>query len=238
LSDETLKFLADVVEQFHSGLHIHVAEDAHDETHARANHECSVIERLARFGLLTEKTVLAHGVHLTAEDIKTVLQAGSWLVNNPRSNMNNSVGRASVETFGDRVALGTDGIGADMFEESKFAFFRAREASLTANAETYLRMLDNGQRIVGDLFGAPFGVIEPGAIADLVVLDYRPPTPLTAENLAWHWMFGMTSAHVESVMVEGRFIVRDRKPVTVDSDAVYHMAREVAARLWKRIQSM
>jgi putative selenium metabolism protein SsnA len=237
LSDETLRQCAELVERFQTGLHIHVAEDAYDEIHAKENYGRTVIERLARFGLLNEKTILAHGVHLAPEEIAAVQQAGSWLVHNPRSNLNNCVGRAPVETFGDRVVLGTDGISADMFEESKTAFFRAREAVRGAQAETYLRMLSNGQQIISQSFGARFGAIEPGAVADLIILDYQPPTPLTAENLAWHWMFGIASWQVESVMVGGRFIYRDRKFLTVDPAAIYEQARECAARLWERVVS-
>jgi putative selenium metabolism protein SsnA len=235
LSDETLEKCAELVEQFDSGLHIHVAEDAYDEMHAGENFGCTVIERLTRFGLLNEKSMLAHGVHLTREEITSIQQAGSWLVHNPRSNLNNRVGRAPVESFGARVALGTDGIGADMFEESKVAFFRAREASLDASAETYWRMLMNGHQIISQLFQAPFGTIESGAMADLVILDYDPPTPLSAENFAWHWMFGMSSGQVESVMIGGRFVYRDRRFVMLDANAIYEEAREAAAKLWNRM---
>lgn len=237
LSDDSLKRCADVVRQFDVGLHIHVAEDVYDQLHAREHYGRAVVERLAQHGLLNEKTILAHGVHLSSDELSLIEQAGSWLVHNPRSNLNNSVGRAPVERFGDRVALGTDGIGADMFEESKFAFFRAREARREATAESYLRMLHNGQQILAPLFNATFGRIEPGAVADLVVLDYEPPTPLTAENLAWHWMFGLASWQVESVMVAGRLIYHDRRLLTVDQASIYRRAREVAVKLWQRILS-
>jgi putative selenium metabolism protein SsnA len=235
LSDDTLTRCAHLAQLFETGLHIHVAEDAYDETHALDKHGQSVIDRLARVGLLNEKTILAHGVHLSPEEIATIQHAGSWLVHNPRSNLNNCVGRAPVESFGARVALGTDGIGADMFEESKFAFFRAREANRHASAETYVRMLANGNNIISPLFDARFGAIEPGAMADLVILDYVPPTPLHADNLAWHWMFGMSSSLVESVMVGGQFIYRGRLFPAFDVAPIYQAARQAAPMLWQRM---
>ncbi|MCS6805591.1 MAG: putative aminohydrolase SsnA [Acidobacteriota bacterium] len=237
LSDDTLNRCAHLVQLFETGLHIHVAEDAYDEAHAQTTYGRTVIDRLAQFGLLNDKTLLAHGVHLSPQEILTVQQAGCWLVHNPRSNLNNSVGRAPVESFGVRVALGTDGIGADMFEESKFAFFRAREATRQADAQTYLRMLANGNAIIAPLFNKRFGVIEPGAMADLVILDYVPPTPLHADNLAWHWMFGMNATLVESVMVGGQFVYRDRRFPGFDPAPIYQAARQAAQALWQRMMT-
>ena len=83
------------------------------------------LERLGR--CLDERTLLAHGVHLDDAEVAAVRAAGATVAHNARSNMNNSVGRAPVGALGPRLALGTDGIGSDMFEESHAAYFRLRE---------------------------------------------------------------------------------------------------------------
>ena len=110
------------------------------------------------------------------------------------------------------MALGTDGIGADMFAESQAAYWRAREDDVSAEAASAtLRRLAQGAAFAGRVFDAPaLGRIEPGAPADLVVLDYQPPTPLTAEGLAAIGCSGC-SRHVRDVLVAGELVVRDRR---------------------------
>src|SRR5581483_8558621 len=187
---------AAMMQETGAGLHIHVAEDRCDVEHAQASYRTGVVERLARFGALNDRTILAHGVHLSKRDIRIARDAGAWFAHNPRSNMNNQVGYAPVAQFGERVVMGTDGIGADMFDEARFAFFKGRDARLAAGAEHWMDVLANNQRLASETFGVEMGTFNEGAAADLVVMDYHQPTPLTAENFAWHFMFGMNSAMV------------------------------------------
>src|SRR5690348_8811476 len=119
LSDEALTACAAMMRETGAGLHIHAAEDRLDTTDARAHYGLGVVERLAKFDALNDRTILAHGVHLSRRDIRIAREAGVWFAHNPRSNMNNQVGYAPVAEFGDRVVMGTDGIGADMFDEAR-----------------------------------------------------------------------------------------------------------------------
>lgn len=235
LSDDTLRHCAELAARFNVGFHVHVAEDAWDQRAAEEEHGASVIERLRRYGLLGPRAILAHGVHLSDGEIDSIEESGAWLVHNPRSNLNNSVGHARVDRFGERVALGTDGIGADLFEESRAGFFRARESARHLGAERFLKMAAAGALMAGDLFDAPLGRIETGAMADLVVLGYDPPTPLHGENLAWHWAFGLNASMVESVMINGRWVMKDRQFVGRNLDQDYHRVRQAAERLWQRM---
>jgi len=132
LSDESLEACSAVMKEFDAGLHIHVAEDRCDVDDAQSRFRMGVVERLAKHGALNRRSILAHGIHLSDADIAIAREAGVWFAHNPRSNMNNQVGYAPVAKFGDRVVLGTDGIGADMFEESKFAFFKGRDLGARA----------------------------------------------------------------------------------------------------------
>jgi putative selenium metabolism protein SsnA len=234
LADESLDYCAELMQVFDAGLHIHVAEDRWDVVDARSRYRLGVVERLAKHGALNSRTILAHGIHLSDEDIEIARAAGVWFAHNPRSNMNNQVGYAPVAKFGDRVVLGTDGIGADMFEEARFAFFKGRDASAALGADDWLRVLANNHRLTSEAFGGDFGRLDEGSMADLVVLDYGSPTPLTAENLAWHLAFGMTSASVESVMVNGNFVLRDRL-FPFDAQELYLQARAASAKLWAKL---
>jgi cytosine/adenosine deaminase-related metal-dependent hydrolase len=125
-----------------------------------------------------------------------------------------------------------------MFAESRTAYFRAREDSLDAYAEQWTDRLARGAALVSEQFGTPVGVLEPGAAADLVVLEYDPPTPLSADNLAWHWMFAFGAHLVRDVMIAGRWVVRDRVCVTVDEERVRAEARAEAAKLWTRMEAL
>lgn len=235
LCDESLSRCAELMREFDAGLHIHAAEDMCDVNDAREKHALGVVERLAKHGALNNQTILAHGVHLSDEDIEIARAAGVWFAHNPRSNMNNHVGYAPVEKFGERVVLGTDGIGADMFEEARSAFFKSRDEGLNFGADAWLRVLANNHRLASQAFGDDIGSLAPGSAADLIVLDYQSPTPVTSENLAWHFAFGINSAAVESVMVNGRFVIRDRLH---PHDDVYAEARKASEKLWAKMRSL
>jgi putative selenium metabolism protein SsnA len=225
LSDDTLAACAEV-----GPLHVHAAEDRVDER---------PVHRLAALGALTADTLLAHGVHLDDEELELVLEAGATVAHNCRSNMNNSVGRARVGGLGRRVVLGTDGIGSDMFEESRAAFFRLREDGLAALPGWPLRPLAQSARLAGRLFGEPLlGQLVPGAPADLVVLDYDPPARLDAASFGGHWVFGLASRHVRDVMVAGDWAVLDRRLARVDQAELVASARAEAARLWARLDDV
>jgi len=239
LSDYSLRACAELVQQHNCGVHIHLAEDPCDAEISRRDYgRGDIVARLAEMGSLSEKTILAHGIYLSADDLKIIKRQRCKLLHNARSNMNNSVGYAAVQNFGDGVALGTDGFPADMFEESRLAFFKGRDAKNGLGPLDYLKFLHGGHQLCSELFGVPFGKLEPGAVADLFVLDYPAPTPLTPGNLASHFLFGMKAGHVTEVMVAGKFVRRQKSLPGIDVEKVYQKSRAVAAKLWERLRSI
>jgi putative selenium metabolism protein SsnA len=225
LSDETLIACAEL-----GPLHVHAAEDGVD---------AGAVTRLAALGALREDTLLAHGVHLGDEELALVREANASVAHNARSNMNNAVGRARVDPLGPRLALGTDGIGADMFEESRSAYFRLREDGTGAGPDWPLARLAESARLAGRAYGEPLlGTLEPGAPADLVVLDYAAPAPVRTSSLAGHWVFGLSSRAVRDVMVAGVWVVADRRLALVDQDELASAASVQAERLWRRLDEI
>lgn len=236
LRDSSLAALGDLVRYHRSGVHIHVAEARDDGERTARAYRRGIIDRLERHGLLNERAVFAHGVHLDQKDRTRVSASGAWIVHNPRSNMNNSVGHAPVEAFGGRTALGTDGWPADMLAELRFAHFRLRERLGARRSFPAPALLEGGQQLASELFGVPFGSLSAGSAADLVVCDYVPPTPLSADNLAGHLLSGLQPAMFTRVMAAGRWVCVNGVPVNIDVDGVYRRARQVAAALWRRMR--
>lgn len=238
LSEETLAACVALAREADTGIHIHVAEDAADQRDAEARFGKRVVHRLAEAGALKEKSLLAHCIHLDESEIAAINASGATAVHNARSNMSNRVGHASVAEF-TRIGLGTDGIGGDMFAESKAAYWRAREADPSIQPHWILERLADSARFAGGIFDEPLlGRIENGAPADLVVLEYDPPTPLIGESLAGHWVFGVSARHVRDVLVNGEVVVRDRRLTRVDQEEIAAQGREFSERLWRRMEEI
>jgi putative selenium metabolism protein SsnA len=235
LSDESLLWLGELAAMYDCGVHIHVAEDKADVENAQKEHKQDIIERLKKFGVLRKKSLIVHGVHLSKKQLAIIGKLGAWMVHNPRSNMNNAVGHAPLKWYGERAALGTDGFPADMFEETKFGFFRNAESDLPVAFSRLPEMLHNGQRLASEFFGRQFGALQRGSPADLIVLGYRSPTPLTSRNLLGHFLFGMNSSMIEHVIVGGNRVVWDKQLIGIDEDEVVKNASRVAKKLWGRM---
>ena len=226
LSDATLEACIALAADRGCGLHIHAGEGSID---------AGAIRRLAALRALDSRLLAAHAIHVDEVEIREIAEHGIAVAHNPRSNMNNGVGHAPVERLGDRVMLGTDGTGSDMWAEASAAYFRQREQQLDASMDSVLNSLERGSAFVGRLFDEPLlGTISVGAPADLVVLDYSAPTPLDADNLAAHWLLGMSSAAVSDVIVAGEIVVRDRMLTRVDEADIDRCARRQARALWAR----
>ncbi len=218
--DETLAKVADPMRAEGLGLHAHAAEDACDR---------DAIERLDAAGLLGPRTLLAHAVHASAEDLERVRATGATIVHNPRSNMQNAVGRARLGGLGDHVALGTDGMDGDLFTELRAAHLTGRMEYGPDGGVDAVEMLATGtcfaERILGPIAN------------DAVVIEYDAPTPITEDNLAGHLLFGIVARHVRDVIVDGRVVVRDRRLARVDAAEIAARGRAESARLWSRMGS-
>ncbi|EIE7937863.1 putative aminohydrolase SsnA [Salmonella enterica] len=237
IPDEGLAMLRDALKVTGRGLHIHMAEDRYDVSHSHHHYGKDLLVRLAEFDLIDSKILVAHGLYLSEVDIELLNARDGFLVHNARSNMNNHVGYNQRLTAFRNLALGTDGIGSDMFEELKFAFFKHRDAGGPLWPDSFAQALNNGNTLLSRNFNDRFGRVEAGYKADLTISDYTPPTPLLAANLAGHIAFGMGASHVHSVMVNGVMVYEDRQ-FTIDCDSIFAEARKVAKKMWQRMDAL
>jgi cytosine/adenosine deaminase-related metal-dependent hydrolase len=158
--------------------------------------------------------------------------------------MNNAVGPAPVESMmrsGLKVCLGNDGFNNAMWDEWKAAYFlhkiTSRDPRRMGGYDVAQMAVHNNAALANLFFpAAPIGRIAPGAVADLIFVDYQPPTPLTAENLPWHILFGFQSSMVTTTIVAGKVLMRDRELVVLDEARIAARARELAPNVWKRYQ--
>jgi putative selenium metabolism protein SsnA len=244
LSDATLKRLKRELGDREAGFHIHLAEGPEDQDDSLKKYKKRVTERLRDLGLLNEKTVLAHGVHLDDREKEILAQTGAILVHNPQSNMNNAVGVADIPGMlarGILVGLGNDGFGYEMLSDLRAMTLVHKLASKDPKALgfdlAHRVFFENNYAIVRRLFGVEVGRIRPGYQADLILVDYLPPTPLNEGNFMGHLLFGLAgSLHVLTTIIEGRVVMRDHRVLGVEEEAAYREARGAAERLWKRIK--
>jgi len=242
LSDETLQRAVEVAGDLNVGFHIHVAEAQADVADSLKKSGLRVVERLEKAGILGEKTIAAHCVHIDAYETDTLRETGTKVVHNPRSNMSNAVGVADVLRMlrrGIVVGLGNDGFSNDMFSEMKTTYLLhklAQEDPRVMGADQVLEIgVRNNARIAGLFFPKALGALSVGAYADIILLDYVPTTPLDADNLPWHLIFGMNGGQVSTTIVGGQVLMRDRELLTLDEEAICARSRELARNLWLRM---
>ena len=244
LSEETLQACRDAAPD-DVGFHIHVAEHEADEYDSLAKSGTRIVDRLEKHGILRPNTILAHAVHVDAREVELIAGKGAWVSHQPRSNMNNGVGVAEVESMlraGVRVCLGNDGFSNAMWEEWKTAYllhkvWRRDPRRMPGDVIAQIA-IDNNAALAGDFFpSAPIGRLAPGAHADLILVDYHPTTPLTCENLPWHVLFGFRESMVTTTIVAGRVLMRDRQLQTLDEAQITARSRELASRVWERYRA-
>lgn len=198
-SDETLHAAAELADDMGVGVHVHVAEGIDD---------IDAPSRLA--GLTNDLWLLVHGVHLPDDH-----GLKGTIVHNPRSNMNNAVGYARPARFSNPVALGTDGIGAAMFDEFRVAFARLRESDVTASPDDAWRWLETNRRLF------------PEVADDLVTWSYSSIEP-------WHLAY-TTDIRALDVTVDGELVLANGTATRVDADEIRARAAEQADRLFAKL---
>jgi len=226
------------------GFHVHAAEHESDEYDSLNKSGMRVVDRLQKHGILGANTITAHGVHFDAREMEILAETGTWLSHQPRSNMNNGVGVAQIESMmraGIKVCLGNDGFTNAMWDEWKAAYLlhkvHHRDPRRMGGYDVQQMAVYNNAALANVFFpSATIGQLSAGAFADIIFVEYHPNTPMTAGNIPWHIVFGFQQSMVTTTIVAGRILMKDRQLLTLDEAEISAKAQELAPAVWERYQ--
>ena len=229
VGDTCLEKAVTLARKCNTGIHIHVAEDIADQDHCQKNHNKRVVQRLYDAGGRDLKgSIFGHCIHLD-ENEKTLLRNSKvWIAQNVESNLNNNVGVTGYSNHGDRIMLGTDGMHSDMLRSAKAAFYQGLGTESISFPGIYERFRNIHRFIKENNF-------QGDADNNLVILDYNPPTIMNPDNFLGHFVYGIDSCHVDTVISSGQVIVQNKKLITADEEEILGFAREMGTRLWKKL---
>jgi putative selenium metabolism protein SsnA len=234
LTDETLARVGITLPRG-AGIHVHAAEGTLD---------AGPLARLDRHGLLGPDALLAHGVHLTRNELELVAERGATLVHNPESNAHNGVGRldllAAAES-GCRLGLGTDGMSSNVLRSLRAAFLGLRDARRDPSSgfDVIPGLLGGNAEFARRAFAEPLlGQLVPGAPADIAVFDAPSPTPVAAANAFGHLVYAASEAPVRHTIARGRVLMKDFELLSLDLESVAAEARRLAPGVWGRFREI
>jgi putative selenium metabolism protein SsnA len=241
VSEKTLNQCVEAAAGAGIGFHIHAAEGIEDVIDSVSKHGLRVIERLHKYGVLSKKSLAVHCIHITEEEMELLKDSGAAVVHNPQSNMGNAVGVSSVLDMikkGILVGLGTDGYTADMTESLKTAAIlhkHAKAVPSVAWAEPPAMLFENNKTIMERFISGKVGALKKDAYADIIIVDYKGPTPVNENTINSHILFGVSGRHVDTTIINGKITMKERELVNIDEEALLAKSREQARKLWERI---
>ncbi len=239
-SPDLLKRLKGVAERHGAAYVIHLSETKDEVEGCLARYGNTPVMHLDALGILDGQVVADHCVVLSEEEIALLAERGVKVAHCPESNMKLASGVAPVPELlaaGVTVGLGTDGAAsnndADMFGEMDTAakLHKVHRLDPTVmSAATTLRMATLGG---AQLLGAEtrIGSLEPGKRGDLIVLDMNKPHLTPMYNIPSHLVYAARGSDVVHSVINGRVVMRDRRLLTMDEDAVLDRLREIGAQI-------
>ena len=240
-SEATLREAMQISQHFSLPLQIHLSETKEEVQEVTRSAGQKPVLYLDRLGLLTERLIAVHAVHLDDEEIALLARRNVKIVHAPESNMKLSSGAARVSDMlkaGLTVGIGTDGCASnndlDLFLEMDAAAKLDKVFTLNPvnmDAETVLRMATSwGARILG--LEKDIGTIEVGKKADIIVLDLNRPHLTPFYNPYSVLVYSAGGSDVKDVIVNGKILMKDRKLCTLDPDLIMdrvnHISRKIA----------
>jgi len=228
-SPETLEGAKNLAEKYDVPIHIHCSETRNEVYNVMEKYGVRPLEQIKKYGLLKNKTILAHCGWITKGEVKEIASSGACVVHNPVSNMKLATGGYTPlpELFEDgaSVTLGTDGAASnnklDMFETMKFAALIHKHHRWDASIVNAHQVLDMATINAAKFLGLNTGSIEEGKKADVVCLDMASPNLLPLHNVVSHLVYAASPFNVSDVIIDGRMIMKERNFLHIDVENIY-----------------
>lgn len=244
LDDDTLEKAADIAASLNRGHHIHVLEGTEDAEETQRKYGVDVAQRLYDFGIFGPNSIAAHGIYLDDKGMDQVAERNTIIAHNPQSNMNNAVGRANIFALLERgvtVGIGTDGMSPDLKVDVRTGYLMHKHDCKDPNLgwmEFQQMAMKNNPAIFQRLTGQKVGRIEPGYLADIILVDYYPVTPLNGDTFWGHFLYGVADSVVDTTIVNGEIVMRDKVIPGIDEAEIAAASQTVAKATWERYQEL
>ncbi|MDZ7796913.1 MAG: amidohydrolase family protein [Candidatus Marinimicrobia bacterium] len=207
-------------------VHIHCGEDISDLNFCIEQGYAGPVDRLAKFGLLSADSLLAHCIHLSEKDFDLLKDLRPVVVSNPESNANNNVGVMQIGKI-PRYVLGTDGMTGNITGTMRSHFLR-RNANVPAPEDVLFRY---PAEIIQRYFPGR-GILRSGGYADLAITNYQPVTPISLKNLFYHLVFGVQGKEMYMTISEGKIIFSNNKIRSLDEKKMNAEIRKAVKKLY------
>lgn len=240
ISEKTLEKCLDAIQNLNTGFHVHTAEGIEDVEDSMKKYGKGIVERWYEAGVLSNKTIAVHCVHITEKEMDMLKEKDAIVVHNPESNMGNAVGASKIlEMYkkGILLGLGTDGYTADIMESYKVGNLihkHVKGDSTVAWGEIPDMLFNNNRKITERFINGKVGILKEGTLADIIIVDYNPSTPINENNINSHLLFGINGRFVDTTVINGKVVMEDRKLVNIDEEKIMARSRELASNVWKR----
>lgn len=241
LTDRTLERAAEAGRALDAGFHVHTAEAKSDQDYNLKHFGMRAVERFHKHGILGKKTIAAHCVHVNDREMDLLAETGTAVAHNPQSNMNNAVGVADIIKIAERgvlVGLGTDAMTVNMLEELRAALWGQHLSQGNPSCgfmEALSTLAFNNAKIANRYWGGKLGVLKDGDYADIVLIDYHPPTPFDEKTFLGHLCFGLSQSSVDTTIASGRVLMEKKKlKLGVDEAEVAAKSLDLSRKLWAR----
>ena len=238
--DGFMRIVSEEAKKNNMRIHVHLSESVSEIEQIKEKYECSPIEMANNNGLFDVPAIAAHCVQVDDKDISILKEKGVSVVTNPASNMKLGNGFAPIDKMleaGVNVCLGTDGAASNnslnMFHELSLLTLIHKGVNKTPQCvsarEGFRIATINGAKALG--LEKEIGSIEVGKKADLAILNLNTPSLTSRNNLIAGLSYSANGSEVETVIIDGKITMENRKVLTMDEELVYKKVNDIIVRM-------